>query len=69
MAIQIGLLNLYRAYGIFPSGAVGHSIGEVAAAYAAEALTLEDAVYIIYHRSQAQNLASAKGGMLAVALS
>jgi acyl transferase domain-containing protein/NADPH:quinone reductase-like Zn-dependent oxidoreductase/surfactin synthase thioesterase subunit/NADP-dependent 3-hydroxy acid dehydrogenase YdfG len=69
MAIQIALVKLYEHYGIRPAGIVGHSIGEVAAGFAAGALTLEQAVQVIYHRSQAQDLASGKGGMLAVGLS
>ncbi|HRX82720.1 MAG TPA: acyltransferase domain-containing protein, partial [Pirellulaceae bacterium] len=68
MAIQIALVKLYEHYGIRPSGVVGHSIGEVAAAFAAGALTLERAVEVIYHRSQAQDLVSGKGSMLAVGL-
>ncbi|MEO8498404.1 MAG: acyltransferase domain-containing protein, partial [Planctomycetota bacterium] len=52
-----------------PTAVVGHSIGEVAAAFAAGALTLEQAVEVIYHRSQAQDRVSGKGGMLAVGLS
>ncbi len=68
MAIQIAMVKLYEHYGIRPEGIVGHSIGEVAAGFAAGALTLEQAVQVIYHRSQAQNLASGKGGMLAVGL-
>jgi len=69
MAVQISLVKLYEHYGIRPAAVVGHSIGEVAAAYAAGALTLEQAVAVIYHRSQAQSLASGKGSMLAVGLS
>ena len=69
MAIQISLIKLYEHYGIRPVGVVGHSIGEVAAGFAAGALTLGQAVQVIYHRSQAQNLTSGKGGMLAVGLS
>src|SRR5262249_55627654 len=42
--------------------------GEVAAAFAAGALTLENAVRVIYQRSQAQNEASGKGGMLAAGI-
>ena len=68
MAIQISLVKLYEHYGIQAAGFVGHSIGEVAAGFAAGALTLEQAVRVIYERSQAQNLASGKGGMLAVGL-
>lgn len=68
MAIQIALLRLYEHYGIRPAGIVGHSIGEVAAGYAAGALTLQQAVEVIYRRSQAQNRVSGKGGMLAVGM-
>ena len=35
LAIQISLTKLYEHYGIRPQGIVGHSIGEVAAAFAA----------------------------------
>ncbi len=69
MAIQIALVKLYEHYGIRPQSVVGHSIGEVAAAFAAGAITLEDAVAVIYHRSQAQSEAAGKGGMLAVGVS
>ena len=69
MAIHIGLLKLYEHYGIRPRAVMGHSIGEVAAAFAAGALTLEDAVHVIWHRSQAQSRVEGKGGMLAVGLS
>ena len=69
MAIQISLFKLYEHYGIRPAAIVGHSIGEVAAAFAAGALTIKQTVQVIYQRSQAQNRASGKGGMLAVGLS
>jgi acyl transferase domain-containing protein len=69
MAIQISLVKLYEHYGIRPAGIVGHSIGEVAAGFVSGALTLKQAVQVIYQRSQAQNRASGKGGMLAVGLS
>lgn len=69
MAIQIALVALYEHYGVRPRGVVGHSIGEVAAAFASGAISLEDAVRVIYHRSQAQDRAPGRGGMLAVGLS
>jgi phthiocerol/phenolphthiocerol synthesis type-I polyketide synthase C len=68
MAIQIALVKLYEHYGIRPAGIVGHSIGEVAAGFAAGALTIEQAVEVIYHRSQCQDRVSGRGGMLAVGL-
>lgn len=68
MAVQVALVKLYQHYGIVPDAVVGHSIGEVAAAFAAGALTLAQAVNVIYYRSQAQDRASGHGGMLAVGL-
>lgn len=66
MAIQVGLVEIWKQYGIDPAGVVGHSVGEVAGAFAAGALTLEQAVAVIYHRSRGQHAASGKGKMLAV---
>ena len=68
MAIQVALTELWKSWGVTPDGCVGHSIGEVAAAYAAGALTLEQAVEVIYHRSRGQHKATDKGKMLAVGL-
>lgn len=68
MALQIALVELWKQKGIEPDGVVGHSIGEVAAAYTAGALTLEQAVQVIYNRSRGQHAAAGKGGMLAVGM-
>lgn len=68
MALQIGLFELWKQNGITPDGIVGHSIGEVAAGYASGALTLEQAVQVIYYRSRGQELASDKGKMLAAGI-
>ncbi|PIB36292.1 hypothetical protein BFP72_13260 [Reichenbachiella sp. 5M10] len=68
MAIQIALVELWKKHGIQPEGVVGHSIGEVAAAYTAGSLTLEQAVQVIFHRSRGQHAATGKGKMLAVSL-
>jgi acyl transferase domain-containing protein/NADPH:quinone reductase-like Zn-dependent oxidoreductase/surfactin synthase thioesterase subunit len=65
MSIQVALARLLIHYGIAPDAIVGHSIGEVAAAHLSGALTLEQAVTVIYHRSQIQNRAAGKGKMLA----
>lgn len=69
MAIQIALVELWKKHGIEPSGVVGHSIGEVAAAYTSGALTLEEAIQVIYHRSRGQHAATGKGKMLAISIS
>ena len=49
-AIQISLAKLWESWGVHPAAVVGHSVGEVAAAYIAGALSFEDAVRVIYHR-------------------
>ncbi|MCP4122254.1 MAG: SDR family NAD(P)-dependent oxidoreductase [Bacteroidetes bacterium] len=67
-SIQIALYEMWKAMGVHPKAVVGHSIGEVAAGYVSGALTLEQAVVLIFHRSRIQFKASDKGRMLAVGL-
>ncbi|MFD8244236.1 polyketide synthase Pks13 [Nocardia sp. NPDC059691] len=50
--IQVGLAALLRAHGAEPDAVVGHSMGEVAGAYIAGGLSLEDAVRVICARSR-----------------
>jgi acyl transferase domain-containing protein/NADP-dependent 3-hydroxy acid dehydrogenase YdfG/acyl carrier protein/ubiquinone/menaquinone biosynthesis C-methylase UbiE len=68
-ALQAGLTELWRSRGVVPDAVVGHSVGEVAAAYAAGVFSLEDACRVIFHRGRCMELASAHGKMLAVGLS
>ncbi len=65
-SIQIALYEMWKALGVHPKAVVGHSIGEVAAGYVSGALTLEQAVLLIFHRSRIQFKATDKGRMLAV---
>lgn len=67
--IQVALTEVWRSWGIQPDAIVGHSAGEVAAAYAAGALSLEEAVRVIYHRSRLQQLTTGQGKLAAVGLS
>ena len=67
-ALQVGLVGLLRSLGVVPTAIVGHSMGEVAAAHAAGALSLEDAVDLIVRRGCALEAARGAGGMLAAAL-
>ena len=67
--LQVGLFALWKSWGITPSAIIGHSVGEVAAAYAAGTLTLNEAALVSYHRSRCQQKVAGQGGMLAVALS
>ncbi|MGA0846733.1 MAG: acyltransferase domain-containing protein, partial [Luteolibacter sp.] len=66
-AIQVGLVRCLAAAGITPSATLGHSLGEVAAAWAAGALELEQAVKVIRLRSKHQQLSQNQGGMTVVA--
>ena len=68
-AIQVALADLWRAWGVQPEAVVGHSLGEVAAAYVAGALSLEDAARIICTRSRLMRRASGRGAMAVVELS
>ena len=68
-ALQVGLTELLRTRGIVPAAVAGHSVGEVAAAWACGALTLEQAVQVIYQRSQLQGATKGAGQMTAVGLS
>lgn len=72
-AVQIALVDLLTSIGISFHCVVGHSSGEIAAAYAAGQLTRRDAVMISYYRGRYVHLASgtkgSKGAMLACGLS
>ena len=68
-AIQVSLATLWQSRGIKPDCVIGHSMGEVAAAHVAGALTLKDAAWIICHRSELLKQLAGKGAMLLVNLS
>ncbi|WP_433228214.1 SDR family NAD(P)-dependent oxidoreductase [Actinomadura formosensis] len=51
-AIQLGLARMWQAYGVTPGAVIGHSMGEVAAAVVAGALTPQDGVRVICRRSR-----------------
>ncbi|QLJ03455.1 SDR family NAD(P)-dependent oxidoreductase [Streptomyces sp. NEAU-sy36] len=67
-AVMVSLAALWRSYGLTPAAVVGHSQGEVAAAYVAGALTLDDAARIVALRSRSLTKLIGKGAMLAVAM-
>lgn len=73
-AIQIALVDLLSTWNITPMAVIGHSSGEIAAAYAAGALSLSDCMLIAYRRGVlAESLKETRpdrpGGMLAVGAS
>ncbi len=67
-ALQIALATLWRSWGIVPTAAIGHSLGEIAAACVAGAIRLEDALKIVYHRGRLMQTVAGPGRTAAVAL-
>ena len=70
-AVQMALVNLLSSWSINPIGVVGHSSGEIAAAYASGAITFETGVLLAYHRGTTaakllQEFPAIKGAMLAI---
>ncbi|KAJ5103133.1 Acyl transferase/acyl hydrolase/lysophospholipase [Penicillium argentinense] len=73
-AVQVVLIDLLRAAGITFAAVVGHSSGEIAAAYAADFISARDAIRLAYYRGLYARLAGneatgQKGAMLAVGTS
>ncbi|WP_100470460.1 type I polyketide synthase [Mycobacteroides abscessus] len=66
--VQSALAKHLQQFGIRPTAVVGHSVGEVAAAYVSGALSLRDAATVSFHRSRLQAKTAGSGGMLAVGL-
>ncbi|KAM9984837.1 hypothetical protein ACTFIY_009272 [Dictyostelium cf. discoideum] len=64
--LTISLFKLYTHWGIEASFIVGHSLGEIPAAYCSGMITLDTLCYLIYHRSIAQNKTHANGRMLSI---
>ena len=67
-ALQVGITEMLRQRGIVPAVVAGHSVGEVAAAWASGALALAEAVTVIYQRSRLQETTRGQGKMSALGL-
>ncbi|OAG11453.1 polyketide synthase [Paraphaeosphaeria sporulosa] len=67
-ALQIGLVDLLRTWDVKPTAVVGHSSGEIAAAYCAGHVRSAEAIAIAYCRGVAVSKNEQKGLMLAVGL-
>ncbi|KAK2877267.1 Type I Iterative PKS [Arthroderma sp. PD_2] len=67
-AIQIALVDLLREWGVNPVATIGHSSGELAAAYAARLISAEDAIIAAYLRGVHATLTQEPGTMMAVAM-
>lgn len=68
LAMEIALARLWRSWGVEPDAVVGHSMGEVAAAAVAGALSLDQAMRVICERSRLLLRTTGKGAMALVEL-
>ena len=66
--IEVALAELLKTWGVHPDGVIGHSAGEVAAAYAAGIYSLAEATRLIFHRAVLQQRTAGSGRLLAVSL-
>ncbi|KAL9054330.1 MAG: hypothetical protein Q9162_004204 [Coniocarpon cinnabarinum] len=67
-AVQIALVELLQSVGITPDAVVGHSSGEIAAAFAAGALTAKEAIVVAHHRGAVTKLQQREGAMAAIGM-
>ncbi len=67
-AVQIGLVNILRSWGVKPTSVVGHSSGEIAAAYAAGLIDATKCILTAYYRGYTANLIGTIGAMAAVGM-
>lgn len=73
-ALQVALVDLLKSFDIQPKYVLGHSSGEIAAAYASGAISRYDAWRIAYYRGLAAasipfRASKLKGGMMVVGMS
>ena len=61
-------MNALARVGIKPSAVVGHSSGEIAAAYTAGIVSLSEAITVAYYRGYIIRNEEGRGGMTAVGL-
>jgi acyl transferase domain-containing protein len=66
-SVMVSTAALWRSWGVEPAAVVGHSQGEIAAAYVCGALSLRDATRIVALRSKALVGLIGHGGMASVA--
>ncbi|WP_433598127.1 type I polyketide synthase [Nocardia sp. CA-135953] len=68
-SMMVSLAAVWRSWGVEPVAVLGHSQGEIAAAYVAGMLSLDDAARVVALRSALLHRLPRGGGMLSVGLS
>ncbi|ORA11148.1 polyketide synthase [Mycobacterium asiaticum DSM 44297] len=66
-AVMVSLAELWKSVGVRPDAVIGHSQGEIAAAYVAGALSLRDAAKVVTLRSKLLTGLAGPGGMVSIA--
>src|SRR5947207_8001518 len=67
-AVQVGIVTVLRGLGVEAAGHIGHSVGEIAAAWGAGALSLAETARVVVARSRQQERTRGNGRMAALAL-
>ena len=65
-AVEYALAELLKSWGITPAAVIGHSLGEITAAFAADVITLEDAMRLVTARGALMHRLPGGGGMAAI---
>jgi acyl transferase domain-containing protein/NADPH:quinone reductase-like Zn-dependent oxidoreductase len=67
-AVQVAVVELLATWGVRPVVTVGHSSGEIAAAYAAGLISAKEAIVVAYYRGKVVKDVNTGGAMMAVGL-
>ena len=67
-ALQAGLAEVWKSLGVTPELLIGHSFGEVTAAYLAGAIALADVAHLVNHRGLIRGHIDRIGGMAAIGM-
>ncbi|HET7166043.1 MAG TPA: SDR family NAD(P)-dependent oxidoreductase [Pseudolabrys sp.] len=65
-AVEYALAELLKSWGIKPAAVIGHSLGEITAAFAADVITLKDAMRLVTARGALMRRLPGGGGMAAI---
>jgi acyl transferase domain-containing protein/surfactin synthase thioesterase subunit/aryl carrier-like protein len=65
-AVEYALAELLKSWGITPAAVIGHSLGEITAAFAAGAITLKDAMRLVAARGALMHRLPGGGSMAAI---